>query len=210
MNPSFPQHPLDAEDDLQTLAVEIHRDFQSLGLFDAYGDMCLVMAQALTKVFAYHHIVAEVRFCNLVIAREQGAYLLGFEDPTAKIASELIDTHAVCVADDRLLLDFGLGQVRKAWHVPVYDSAMATFTPQSEVMATHFVDHCAYVWLSQPRHNPRVRAATEGNQALAQTIFERWRSACNAPRPNRASHRVAPAPAPLKPSVATADPELAD
>jgi hypothetical protein len=191
MTPPSTQLQIGPTDVLQALAVDIHRDFLSLGLFDAYGDMCLVMALALTKVLAHHRIAAQVHFCNLVIAREQGAYLLGFEDPTAKIPSELIDTHAVCVADGRLLLDFGLGQVRKAWQVPVYDSAMATFTPHSEVMATHFVDHCAYVWLHQPRHNPRVRAAIEGNQALAQTIFERWRSALNAPRATRTRHPAA-------------------
>ena len=63
--------------------------------------------------------------------REQGAYLLGFEDPTARIAQDLIDTHAVCIADGRLLLDFGLGQARKAWDAPVYDSAVAPFSPRS-------------------------------------------------------------------------------
>lgn len=179
---------LDTPDPLQALVQDIHRDFQSLGLFDDYGDMCLVMALALSKVLAHCGVQAQVRFCNLVIAREQGAYLLGFEDPTARIAQDLIDTHAVCIADGRLLLDFGLGQARKAWDAPVYDSAVAPFSPRSPVMATHFVDQCAYVWLDQPRHNPRVRAATEGNQALAQTLFERWRAARNAPRATRAPH----------------------
>jgi hypothetical protein len=44
---------------------------------------------------------------------------VGFEYPTAQVPTTVIDTHEVCVADDRLLLDFGLGQARKAWHEPV-------------------------------------------------------------------------------------------
>ncbi len=137
MNPSPTPPQIDPADDLQALAVVLHRHLLGLGLFDAYGDMCLVMALAQTKLLAHHRIAAQGHFCNLAIAREQRAVRLGFEDPTAKIPTELIDTHAVCAADERLLLEVGLGQVRKAWHAPVYDSAMATFTPHSQVMATH-------------------------------------------------------------------------
>ena len=168
-------------DSLRTLSVELHRDFQSLKLFAEYGDMCLVMSMALTQIFAHHGVTAVVKSCNLVIAHEHGAFLHGFQEPNAKVHPDTIDAHAVCVADERLLLDFGLGYVQKTWNVPVHDAAIAPFTPNSAVLATHFSDRCAYVWMGQPRHNPRVRAVTEHNRALAQTIFERWQSSRNAP-----------------------------
>ena len=168
-------------DSLRTLCIELHRDFQSLKLFADYGDMCLVMSTALVKIFAHHGVAAAVKSCNLVIAHEHGAFLHGFQEPNARVHPDTIDAHAVCIADDRLLLDFGLGYARKTWDVPVHNAAIAPFTPHSAVLATHFSDRCAYVWMDQPRHNPRVRAATEHNRTLAQTIFERWQSTRNAP-----------------------------
>ncbi len=181
-------------DPLLAAAVDLHRDFQSLGLFADYGDMCLVMALALARIFEHLEVEAKVRYCNLIIASECGAFLLGFEEPGAKIPPDLIDSHAVCVADDRLLLDFGLGQARKALNVPIYESAIAPYTPQSPVLATHFAGLSAYVWLDQPRHNPRVRAVTDANRSLAGTIFGRWLEARNAPRRQsvRALHSASP------------------
>ena len=168
-------------DSLRTLCIELHRDFQSLKLFADYGDMCLVMSLALVKILTHHGVAAVVKGCNLVIAHQHGAFLHGFQEPNAKVHPDTIDAHAVCVAGERLLLDFGLGYAQKTWNVPVHDAAIAPFTPNSAVLATHFSDRCAYVWMDQPRHNPRVRAATEQSRVLAQTIFERWQSSRNAP-----------------------------
>ena len=178
LQPGEPKAPVD----LRQLAVGLHQEFESLGLFADYGDMCLVMALALQKVFTHLRMRAVVKHCTLVIAHEDGAFLLGFQETNAKVAPDLIDAHAVCVLEGKLLFDFGLGQARKAWNIPVHDSAVAAYTPQSAVLATHFADHCAYVWMDEPRRNPRVRAITEGNTVLAGKLFQRWLAARNAPR----------------------------
>ena len=177
---SIPASHQDA-DALRTLAIELHEQFLSLGLFTDFGDMCLSISLALVLVFRHLGVAAVVKSCNLVIAHDWGAFLLGFEEPNRKTPPGLIDAHVVCVAEDRLLLDFGLGQARKTWHVPVSDSAVALYTPNSAVMATHHCNNSAYVWLDQPRHNPRVRAVMERNEADALAIFKRWRAASNAP-----------------------------
>lgn len=75
-----------------------------------YGATCFMMAIVLQMLFARRGHRAHVQIGELVVQHEQRQFVLG-RQPTPTPGR--IDAHACCVVDDRLVVDFGLGNVRR-------------------------------------------------------------------------------------------------
>jgi hypothetical protein len=96
--------------------------FDALGLagnIHRYGNSCFVMAGLVAKILRSAGIESAVHACYAAVRRDEQLLTLGFRDANAR--SDPLDGHAVCVAEQRILVDFGLGNVRRYgwpdfWH----------------------------------------------------------------------------------------------
>ena len=91
-----------------------------------FGGVCFMMASLVRRLAALHGHAARVASCYVEITRRtpdgETHYFLGARG-YAKPGQ--IEGHAACVIDDKLVLDFGLGNVRKNFRRDFYWGAIA-------------------------------------------------------------------------------------
>ncbi len=75
-----------------------------------FGAASFLMASLVARVATAHGYRARIESCNVEIAQGEGRYLLGAQG-YAKPGQ--IDGHAVCILEECMLVDFGLGNVRR-------------------------------------------------------------------------------------------------
>jgi hypothetical protein len=77
-----------------------------------FGSACFLMASLVNRIAAAHGYQSRIASCYVEVSNGHGSYLLGGEG-LAKPGQ--IDGHAACVVGERVILDFGLGNVRKGY-----------------------------------------------------------------------------------------------
>lgn len=77
-----------------------------------FGNVCFLMASLVQRLAEVHGRRARIASCYVRIQHGESAYLLGAQG-YAKPGQ--IDGHAVCIIDEALIVDFGLGNVRKGY-----------------------------------------------------------------------------------------------
>lgn len=75
-----------------------------------FGSVCFLMASLVRRIAIEHGYDARVASCHVEIGAPQLVFALGAR---GQALPGQIDGHAVVVIDDRAVLDFGLGSVRK-------------------------------------------------------------------------------------------------
>jgi hypothetical protein len=75
-----------------------------------FGSVCFLMASIVRRLAEAHGHRARIASCYVDIRGEDSRYLLGAQG-FAKPGQ--IDGHAACVIDERVIVDFGLGNIRK-------------------------------------------------------------------------------------------------
>jgi hypothetical protein len=75
-----------------------------------FGSACFLMASIVRRLAEAHGHSARIASCYVEISGGANRYLLGAQG-FAKQGQ--IDGHAVCVIDDKVIIDFGLGNIRK-------------------------------------------------------------------------------------------------
>lgn len=103
-----------ADDALRDFAESLYDHFYDLGWFylHNFGAACFLMSSIVARVAAGYGYRARVASCYVEIAKGEGRYMLGAEG-FAKPGQ--IDGHAVCILDESMLIDFGLGNVRRGY-----------------------------------------------------------------------------------------------
>lgn len=89
---------------------QIYYDFKNLGYFDQYGSSCVAMAALLSNLLEKQGFNAKVQACYAIVKNPDQQFFLGYKG-YAKTGQ--VEGHAVCIVNDRILIDFGLGNVRK-------------------------------------------------------------------------------------------------
>jgi len=97
-----------------------------------FGSVCYLMAALLARVAVWHGHRARVVCGWLELSGPNGRYSLG---APGLARPGQIDGHAACVVDDRLLLDFGLGNLRKGYRRSFYWGVIADVVPSAGVLA---------------------------------------------------------------------------
>jgi hypothetical protein len=77
-----------------------------------FGAACFLMAMLVRRVALAQGHAARVASCHVELAHAQGRFLLGARG-YAKPGQ--VDGHAVCVVDESVVIDFGLGNVRRGY-----------------------------------------------------------------------------------------------
>jgi hypothetical protein len=96
-----------------------------------FGSACFLISSLVNRIAVAHGYQSRVASCYVHVGGEQGAYLLGAQG-MAKPGQ--IDGHAVCVVDERMILDFGLGNVRKGYRRDFPWGMAADYRRQDHVM----------------------------------------------------------------------------
>jgi hypothetical protein len=121
------------DDALRHFAATLYDRFYDLGWFylHNFGAACFLMASLVARVATAHGYRARIESCYAEIALGESRYLLGAEG-YAKPGQ--IDGHAVCVLEDGMLVDFGLGNVRRGYRRDFPWAIACDFRPQAATL----------------------------------------------------------------------------
>jgi hypothetical protein len=97
---------------MHDFAATLYDCFYDLGwlYLHNFGAACFLMASLVARVATAHGYRARIESCYVEIAQGDSRYLLGAEG-YAKPGQ--IDGHAVCILEECMLVDFGLGNARR-------------------------------------------------------------------------------------------------
>jgi DNA-binding transcriptional ArsR family regulator len=101
-----------------------------------FGSACFLMASIMRRVAELHGHRARIASCHVEIQGPERRYLLG----APGYAKEgQIDGHAVCIVDEAVILDFGLGNVRKGYRRDFPWGTVCDYRRDGTVMGTLLV-----------------------------------------------------------------------
>lgn len=101
---------------------QIFADLEYLGIIEKYGTCCLFINALAAEILKLHHFDVELRACIAVVDQEgRGRFLLGAKEFSLP---GQIPSHIVCIINKSVLLDFGLGNVRKNFHSDFYQAML--------------------------------------------------------------------------------------
>lgn len=124
-----------AGDELQDLVERLYDHFHDLGwlYLHNFGSVCFLMTSLVCKVLRLHGYRAEAVSGHLEIVRASDQYVfkLGAEGG-AKPGQ--IPGHAFCVLEDSLIVDFGLGSIRRAYHRDFPWGLACAYRPQAPIL----------------------------------------------------------------------------
>ena len=100
------------DDGLRDFAESLYDHFYDLGwlYLHNFGAVCFLMASLVARVATGYGYRARVASCYVEIAKDGKNFLLGAQ---GLAQPGQIDGHAVCIIEEKLLVDFGLGNVRR-------------------------------------------------------------------------------------------------
>ncbi len=110
MNTAFLQ--VVKEPDLARDLSRIADDFDILGFFHHFGSSCFAMSAMLAQILTAKAYQAKVQGCYGEIRHGNEVFYIGyqgFSHPGQK------EGHVVCLVEDKYLIDFGLGTLRKRY-----------------------------------------------------------------------------------------------
>jgi hypothetical protein len=96
-----------------------------------FGSACFLMASLVRRLAEAHGHAARIASCYVEIAHDEGKYLLGAQG-YAKPGQ--IDGHAVCIVNEAVILDFGLGNVRKGYRRDFHWGVATDYRRQDSVL----------------------------------------------------------------------------
>jgi hypothetical protein len=97
-----------------------------------FGSACFLMASLVCRLAQLHGRSARVASCYVEILGGDVRYMLGAEG-YAKPGQ--IDGHAVCIIDESVLVDFGLGNVRKGYRRDFHWGIVSDYRRDGAVLA---------------------------------------------------------------------------
>lgn len=98
-----------------------------------FGAICFLMASLVQRAALAHGHRAQLHSCHVDISGPKGSFKLG--SPGYATAGQ-IEGHAVCVINDAVLVDFGLGNVRRGYRRNFYWGLACPYAPQAEAMGS--------------------------------------------------------------------------
>jgi DNA-binding transcriptional ArsR family regulator len=101
-----------------------------------FGSACFLMASIVRRLAEAHGHSARIASCYVEVSGGANRYLLGAQG-FAKQGQ--IDGHAVCVIDDKVIIDFGLGNIRKNYRRDFAWGAVSDYRREGVVLGTMLV-----------------------------------------------------------------------
>ncbi|TFW28264.1 hypothetical protein [Massilia horti] len=96
-----------------------------------FGAVCFLMASLVARLAEAHGHTARVASCYVEITRDKLRYLLGGQG----LASPgQIDGHAACIIDEAVIVDFGLGNVRRGYRRDFHWGVVCDYRREEHVL----------------------------------------------------------------------------
>jgi hypothetical protein len=124
-----------ARPELRELAESLYDHLYDLGwlYLHNFGGACFLMASLVKRVAEAYGHRARLASCYIEIMRGEHRFMLG----APGYAKEgQIDGHAVCIVDEALVIDFGLGNVRKGYRRDFHWAVVYDYQRQGPVLGT--------------------------------------------------------------------------
>lgn len=152
-------------------------EFIDCDYLHVYGSCCVLMSSLLAEAFRQKGVSAKVvpSCVHISDTANQSEFLLGHQGIRGHIRQ--VDAHAVCVVDDALLVDFGMGSALRSYR-PDLPWAIACpvddrFAP---IMAETFVaQSLRFQWLSEG-FGTDIFAEIERTAGLTTSIFQTYKA----------------------------------
>jgi hypothetical protein len=125
-------HNIPKQHELHGQIRQIYYDFKQLGYFDLYGSICFAMAALTARILRAKGYDTEVKGCHAIFSNPNEDFYLGYEG-YAKAGQ--VEGHVVCVVNGNILLDFGLGNVRKHYQGNFYRAIACAASNNGPVLA---------------------------------------------------------------------------
>lgn len=125
----------DAPDErLQGLVETLYDHFHDIGwiYLHNFGGVCFLISSLVRRAALAHGFQARLESCHVKIRKPPHEFSLG---SPGFAAPGQIEGHAVCIIDDAILVDFGLGNVRRGYRRDFYWGLASAYEPHDEVMA---------------------------------------------------------------------------
>jgi hypothetical protein len=129
----------------------IYDDFEFLNFFRDYGSCCFAITHLLCFALQKKAYQARAIACIDHINEEQRRFLLGapgFAKPGQ------VEGHVVCLLEERYLIDFGLGNVRRYFDQNFVQAIAVDCNPKAEVYAAlNIADKQQILWEARPQED---------------------------------------------------------
>lgn len=147
---------------------QLFADLEYIGHIKKYGNCCLFISTLVQRLLQTQGYKAEIRICNAIAEKTERRFLLGgrrFSKPGQ------LATHVICVLNESVLIDFGLGNIRRDFDTDFFQAVVLPYTPHLEILsATEFDTETKlyYIHDSMPDDYAEHQAAQESavNAAL--------------------------------------------
>jgi hypothetical protein len=158
---------------LQQVVETLYDHFYDIGwvYLHNFGGICFLMSSLVRRVALAYGFKARLESCHVEIRGEDRTFALGspgFAKPGQ------IEGHAVCIIDDALLVDFGLGNVRRGFRRDFYWALACPYAPRAEVMAQMQLPQGESVTWKNDWQTPDGPAEFAKFEGLVEQLFQNY------------------------------------
>ncbi|MGO4468592.1 hypothetical protein, partial [Pseudoduganella sp. RAF53_2] len=155
---------------LQHLVETLYDHFYDIGwlYLHNFGGICFLMSSLVKRVTTAYGFNARIESCHVEIIRGEHSFNLG---SPGYAAPGQIEGHAVCVVDDSVLIDFGLGNVRRGFRRDFYWALACSYEPHDTVMAEMQLPQGETVTWMNDWQTPDGPAELAKYEALVEELF---------------------------------------
>jgi hypothetical protein len=136
-----------------------------------FGGVCFLMASLVRRVARAYGFQARIESCQVVIDGGERTFNLG---SPGFAAPGQIEGHAVCVIDEAVLLDFGLGNVRRGFRRDFYWGLACPYVPAGPVMAQMLLPQQEMVTWKNDWQTPDGPAEIAKFESLVEEMFKQY------------------------------------
>lgn len=144
---------------------QLFADLEYIGHIKKYGNCCLFISTLVQRILQAQGIKAELKTCNAIVERSEVRFLLGGKQ-FAKPGQ--LATHVVCIVDDNILVDFGLGNVKRYFYSDFFQAVVLAYNSTAETLSNAKLDQNASLYYIHD--NLPEELATE--QALQESTIQ--------------------------------------
>lgn len=158
---------------LARFAATLYDHFYDLGWLYLYnwGAVCFLMASLVRRAALAHGRRAHIASCRVTVECTDAVFHLGA--PGYGRPGQ-IEGHAVCIVDDALLIDFGLGNVRRNFRRDFCWGVACDYRPEGTVMARLAMPHGdVATWLSDWQ-SPQSEEELRRYEPLVEQLFAQY------------------------------------
>lgn len=159
--------------DLHAHIRQIYYDFKHLGYFDLYGASCFAISTLVARILRSKGYDTEVRGCHAIFSKAGEDFYLGYK---GYARPGQVEGHVVCIANGNIVLDFGLGSVKKHYKNNFYRAIACVASNYGPVLATLELDSGIHVQWRTDWVGAEVDSELVNQEPYLQPILEKYES----------------------------------